>query len=40
MVQRGKAHERNMRRHEVAQRSVTMSRTAPKRVDCSKTRAA
>lgn len=40
MAQRGNADDRKTSRHAVAQRSVTMSRMAPKRVDCSKWRAA
>jgi hypothetical protein len=36
MAQRGKADDRKTRRQAVVHRSVTMSRTAPKRVDCSK----
>lgn len=36
MAQRGKADDKKTSRHAVVQRSVTMSSTAPKRVDCSK----
>jgi hypothetical protein len=40
MAQRGHADERKTRRQAVVQRSVTMSKTAPNLVDCSKYRAA
>lgn len=40
MAHRGKAEDRKTSRHEVVQRSVTMSKTAPKRVDWLKARAA
>ena len=40
MAQRGKADERKTSKQAVVQRSVTMSRTAPKRVLWSKCRAA
>lgn len=40
MLQRGKALAKKTSKHEVVQRSVTMSSTAPNFVDCSKWRAA
>lgn len=40
MLQRGKALARKTNKHEVVQRSVTMSSTAPNLVDCWYLRAA
>lgn len=40
MLHRGNALAKKTSRHEVVQRSVTMSSTAPNRVDCSSVRAA